>query len=170
MSTDLHDAVNMIIGAPGVASGLRYAVNHSITSAPGATAPHQLTIPNKVEARPILFMDDPTNHYPGVFFETVGDFPSVENRGDHAEALFTVIVYYVGATAAGDRPREAGRLKACQLLENIMATNKLELTFVDGVFWLGHVADPFTQDLHLILPDYYACGTRVQIVCRGVTY
>ena len=170
MSTSLSDAINQVIGVPGGTSGFRWAVNHSDTSAPGVTAPHQLTLYRKVEAPPILFMDDATNNYPGVFFEIVGPFPDTQTRGIHGEMTFTVRIYIVQANTNSTRPKEEGRAAAIALTENIKATDRLALTWPDSVEWLGLVDDPFTQQLHLALRDWCAGCTMFRVTARGLTW
>jgi len=136
----------------------------------GDTAVHDLTINRRVEAPPDEFLDDADAHYPGVFFQTVGNFPEVVTRGKHGECTFTVRIYYVGENQNNTRPRETGRLRAIQIMENIEATDRLELEWADSVEWLGLLDDPFTQRLHLWLPRFYAGCTVHRVTARGLTF
>ena len=175
MSTSLSDAVNQVVGITGGSTGFRWAVNHSTTSvdsAPGATAPHQLTIKRKMEAPPIVFVQQnkETEYFPGVFFEIVGNFPDTNIRGGHGEISFSVKVIWVGENTNNTRPKEQGRLMAVKLTENIAASNKLGLTWVDSVEWRGLVDDPFTQQLHLLIPEYYAGATLFTVFAKGLTF
>lgn len=166
----IEDAVNGVIGVVGATSGFRYAVNHSATAAPGATAPHQLTFDRKVEAPPIFFMDDPDANYPGVFFEIVGPFPNTVTRGQHGECSFNVKVYVVAESTNSTRPKESGRTLALQTMENCMALDTLGLTWADSLEWLGLADDAFTQQLHLILPKFYAGCNIFRLNAMGLTF
>lgn len=165
----LVEAVNQIIGQPGDECGFRYAVNHSDGETAGITAKYALTFKRKIEAPPILLMEDPASNFPGCFFEIEGDFPSVFTRGTHGEGLFTVKIYVVGEMANNTRPKEAGRELAVKVSENINASDNLNLDWVDHIEWRGLVDDPFTQQLHLVCRDYYAGGTKFSVFCKGIT-
>lgn len=175
MEVDLAIAINEVIGVTGGTTGFRWAVNHSSTSvdsAPGATAPHQLTIKRKMEAPPIVFVQQnkEAEYFPGVFFEIVGNFPDVTTRGAHDEGTFSVKIIWVGVTANNTRPKEQGRLMATKLTDNIKASNKMGLSWASRVVWRGLVDDPFIQQLHLLMPDYYAGATLFTVYAEGITF
>ncbi len=174
MSETLLDAVNSIIGQDGDDFGFRYAVNHddaSTDSTAGATAEYALEFKLKMEADPSLMSSqDLSTDFPAVYFNPVGSYPAFTTRGDHTEASFTVDIYVVAENTNGVSPREAGRELAVKVVENIMALDKLGLTWVDSVECLGVLDDPFTQQLHLLLPRMYAGGARFVVWCRGMTW
>ena len=174
MSTGFTDAVNQVIGQDGDAFGLRYAVNHddaSINSTAGITVTHALTFNLKMEADPsLLSSNDLSTEFPAVYFNPVGNFPNIVTRGDHSELMFTVDVYVVAENTNDTSPREAGRLLAAKVIENVMGTDKLELAWIDSVECLGVLDDPFTQQLHLLLPRLYAGGARFVVNARGLSW
>lgn len=167
----LSDAINGVIGPVGATSGFRWAVNHdsaSVDSTAGATAVHALSFKRKMEARPVLMMNDADENFPGVFFERVGNWPETMYRGKHGECSFTVRVYVVKENVNNTRPIEEANELAVQVVENIVASDKLALDWVDSVEWLGNISDPFTQDLHLVLPRWCAGGCTFRVNCKGL--
>lgn len=168
---NLQDAVNQVIGTPTGTVGLRYYSNWSTTSAPGVGAPNQLTIARKVEANPIFMLDDPDTNFPGVYYQILGMFPSTIVRGTHYECSFRIKVYYIGALANAQRPREQGRVQAIAITENVMASTKLGLDWVDSVQWAGcDYEDDSIQYLQTFLPNYYVGATRFEIRASGLTF
>lgn len=158
----LSTAINQILGTPTQTSGARYYSNWSTTSTPGVSAPNALTLDRKVEAEPPLFIDDPTDHYPGVYFETLGAFPSAQLRGQHYDVIFNVRVYYVAKATTNTRPKETAREMAIKLTENILGSDKLGLSFVSSVEWGGLDEDnQVSKYLPLLFQEFYASATRI---------
>lgn len=172
--TQFYEAVNQVIGTDGDDFGLRYAVNHddaSEDSTAGATAIHDLDFKLKMEADPSLLAGkDISDNYPAVYFDPVGNHPDIVTRGQHGECTFVVNIYVVAANTAGVAPKQAGRTLAAKVAENIRACDRLNLVWIDDVEVRGLLDDPFTKQLHLLIPSLYAGGLQVVVYAKGLTW
>lgn len=174
MSTTFLEAIEQVIGKDGDEFGFRYAVNHdsdSESSTAGESAIYPLTFNSKMEADPSLMSSqDLSADFPAVYFNPIGNYPDMVTRGNHSEATFTVAIYIVTAQVAGATPRQTGREWAVKVLENIMALDKLNLDWVDVVEPRGVLDDPFTQQLHLLLPRLCAGGLMFNVKASGIVW
>ena len=166
----LYDVINDIIGDGTDTTGFFYSVNHSNTATAGAGATHDLTIRTKLEGTPLNHIDDEDLQLPAVFFDTVGAFPSAYGSGAHYETVFSVRVYYLDKATVGEVPKQSARKSIAKLTDNIMASNKLGLSWIDCVDWRGFDDDnDVTRFLGIVLQDYIAASTRFEIRA-GVTF
>lgn len=174
MSTSFTDMADAVLGQDGDAFGLRYAVNHdsdSENSTAGATAVWPLAFNRKMEADPsLLSANDLSEHYPAVYIDPQGDFPTIVTRGKHGECTFTAVIYVVGLQADGVTPKRSGRLLAAKVVENIRKCSRLNLDWIDDVQITGMPDDPFTKQLHLLIPELCAGACKVVVTAKGLEW
>ena len=167
---NLYEVIGDILGVGTTNTGLFYWVNHSLTATPGITAEHALTINSKLEDSPLNRIDDETLQLPAVFFDTVGAFPATMTRGKHYDCTFSIRVYYLDKATVGVVPKQSARTAICKLTDNVMASDKLGLDWIDSLEWRGFDDDnDVTRFLGIILQDYIAASTRFEVKA-GVTF
>lgn len=167
---DLATVVNQIVGVPAGTTGFRYYCNHSATAIPGAGAEHALTINTKLEGSVLNHIDDKTTELPAVFFDTVGAFPQAVLMGKHYDCTFRVRVYYLDNAVAGEIPVQSARTAICKITDNIMASDKLGLSWLDSLSWTGFNDDnDVMRFLGIVLQDYFAASSTFEIRA-GVTF
>jgi hypothetical protein len=168
----LQSAVNDVVGrVTDENQGLRYYSNYSLTATPGASAPNALTIPVKAEANPLTFLDDPDAHFPGLYFQIRGMFPSTIVRGKHYECTFRVRCYFIDKLVTGQYQEEQARIHAVALTENVMGADRLGLDWIDSIVWDGCDYDNDIADMiNFYLPDYFCGATHFTINASGLVF
>lgn len=162
---DLYIATNEVIGTPTGTSGFRYYTNWSTTATPGEGAKHALTLRKKVESRPNPFTENPTEDFPGVFFERL-QWPMVERiEGKQYHVAFICRIYYVARAVATERPKEEAMENIIKITDNIMASTMLGLTWATDLDWVG-VDDrtEISQAFEILLQDYYAASATFRLI------
>jgi hypothetical protein len=155
---DLYTASNAIVGTPTATSGIRYYSNWATGSAPGADAPYALTIKRKIEAPPPIFTDDPANDFPGLFIERLG-WPNVTViEGQQYRLAFGFKLHLVEKATANTRPKEVAHENICKLVDNIMASDKLGLSYLITVDFQGIDGDTELASYLAVLHPEYGIG------------